>query len=163
MTSRRLFIALLVVAVAQVIIYYPQLPDTVASHFDGNGHPNGWSSKPTFFLIDLLTMALMALVFLFLPVTFSRFSDKAVNLPNKEYWLAPERREATVLIIRDQMCWFGSATVAFMICIFQLVIEANLNPPAHLSTGFIFILIVYLAFTAWWVVKFISKFMRTPK
>jgi hypothetical protein len=93
----------------------------------------------------------------------SRFSDKSISLPNKEYWLSPERREETFATIHDQMCWFGSATLVFLIAIFQLVIEANLNPPAVLSSSFMFLLIAYLAFTGWWVVKFIAKFMRVPK
>lgn len=162
-TSQRVFIALVAASVVQVLIYYPQLPDQVASHFGGDGQPNGWSPKETFFIIDLATMALMALVFLFLPKSLSRFSDKSMSLPNKDYWLAPERREKTFEIIQDQMCWFGSATVVFLICIFQLVIEANLNPPAALSSGFMFLFIAYMAYTGWWVVKFIAKFMRAPK
>jgi uncharacterized membrane protein len=162
-TSQRIFVALLVVSAAQVVIYYSQLPDEVASHFDGSGRANGWSPKEMFFLIDLCTMVLVALVFLFLPRTLSRFSDKSINLPNKDYWLAPERREETARVIHDQMCWFGVATLVFLICVFQLVIEANLNPPPVLSSHFIFLLIVYLAFTAWWVIKFIGKFARVPK
>jgi len=162
-TSQKVFIALLIVAVLPTIIYYPQLPDEVASHFGSNGQPNGWSSKTAFFIIELATVTLMALVFLFLPKSLSRFSDSAISLPNKDYWLAPERREQTYMTIQDQMCWFGSATLVFLIGVFQVVIEANLNPPVVLPSSFMFLLIAYLAFTGWWVVMLISKFARVPK
>ena len=162
-SSQKVFVALVAVAVVQSIVYYPQLPDQVASHFGSNGQPNGWSSKTVFIIIDLATVALMTLVFLFLPKSLSRFSDSAISLPNKDYWLAPERREKTYVMIQDQMCWFGAATLVFLIGVFQLVIEANLNPPATLSSGFMFLLIAYLAYTGWWVVMLISKFARVPK
>ena len=57
---KAVFIALVALAVAQAIFYYPQLPGTMASHFDGAGHPNGWSSKPVFVGGMFGMMALMA-------------------------------------------------------------------------------------------------------
>ncbi len=162
-TSQRVFIALLLAAAVQIIIYYPRLPEDVASHFGHDGHPNGWSTKPGFFIVEGLTVVLMALVFLFLPKTLSRFSETVISLPNKDYWLAPERRERTFLLLQDQMCWFGSATMAFLIGVFQIVIDANLNPPPVLPSSFMFLLIAYLAFTGWWVIRFVGRFARVPK
>jgi len=38
---RRLFYGLIALAAVQTLYYYPQMPEVVASHFDGRGAPNG--------------------------------------------------------------------------------------------------------------------------
>jgi uncharacterized membrane protein len=42
------FYGLIAVGVLQSIYYYPRMPEVVASHFDGLGAANGWSSKNGF-------------------------------------------------------------------------------------------------------------------
>lgn len=36
-----------------------------------------------------------------------RLPPALINLPNKDYWLAPERREATLRLLGDHMRWLG--------------------------------------------------------
>ena len=48
---RRLFYGLIALAAVQVIYYYPQIPQVVASHFDGRGARNGWSSRNAAWLV----------------------------------------------------------------------------------------------------------------
>ena len=42
---------------AQVAYYYPQLPDTVASHFDLAGNVDGTASKQTFVTLAAVVIA----------------------------------------------------------------------------------------------------------
>lgn len=160
---RKILLALVAVAVLQAILYYPQLPDHVASHFDGSGHPNGWSSKIGFFVLDLVMIAFLTAIFLFLPRLLDRFPDSTISLPNREYWLAPERREKTFEFVQNQMLWMGIATLAFLICTFQLVIEANLNSPPALTSSFILLFVAYMVVVAAWTVRFIVRFTRVPR
>ena len=160
---RNIFVALLIVSVIQTLVYYPQVPDIVASHFDGAGRPNGWMSKTAFFGIHLAMMLIMALSFLYLPQGLGRFSIRWWNLPNKDHWLSPERREETLLFIRTQMLLFGSATAALLIVTIQLAIEANLSPPPVLSSVIGGLLIGYFAFTMVWLVWFYGRFARARK
>ena len=160
--SRTVFIALLVLAVFQAAFYYPRLPDYVASHFSGAGHPNGWSSKVGFFVIDLGMVALMALMFLGGSAMQARLPFKTWNLPNKDYWLAPERREKTLRHIHDQMLWFGVVTLVFMLLTMQFVIGANFRPQPTLPSSFIAILLGYLVYTLVWSILFISRFRKAP-
>lgn len=46
---------------------YNNLPDTVPTHFDANGHINGWSSKVSLWLIPAGLPLMIYLVFLLLP------------------------------------------------------------------------------------------------
>jgi len=89
---RILFFAIVLAAIAQCIHDFPLLPDRMASHFGASGMPNGWMTKTQF-------MCLYAVVLLpALAIEFwvsNRIANKPaskVNLPNKEFWMAPERR-----------------------------------------------------------------------
>ena len=57
-----------------------------------------------------------------------------VNVPNKEYWFAPERRESTLAYFRMSFAWFGCALLAFLIFVNELVFRANLETPRQLNT-----------------------------
>jgi len=72
------------------------LPERVATHFDARGRPDGWMSRTE----HLRFMAWFGLAFpLFVPVIVYviRFlPDRLLNLPNRDYWLAPGRRTETM-------------------------------------------------------------------
>ena len=65
--TKRVFFALTAIPVLQTLYYYPQLPEVVASHWDGLGAPNGWSSRFGFFGVYLGIVILLAGVFIYLP------------------------------------------------------------------------------------------------
>lgn len=124
---RRLIWLLLAAAVAQSLYYYPQLPATVASHFDGEGNPNGWQSKAAFFAIYAFMLGTFALIYLGLGALLPRIPVRLFSLPQRDYWLAPERRAETIGYLTAWLSWFGAAGMAFTLALFQLVIEANLR------------------------------------
>ena len=161
-SPRGIFIALLGVGVLQVLFFYPLLPETMASHFNGAGRPNGWSTKTSFMAIDLAMMGIMALSFLVLPTSLGSFRRRFVSLPNKDYWFAPERRRDTERYFKNQMLGFGAVTMVLLICTMQLAIDANLNPPPMLSSAVFWFLVGYLAYTVVWTVRLITRFTRIP-
>jgi len=157
---KAVFIALVALAVAQAIFYYPQLPGTMASHFDGAGHPNGWSSKPVFFGGMFGMMALMAAVFLAIPKAISRTPDGCISLPNRDYWLSKERRDETMRFINGQLSWFGVATLLLILATTQYTIDANLRHRPELPTKFMWVFWAYMGFSAVWTVHFVGHFFR---
>ena len=64
---RYLFFGLVAIALLQSAFYYPQLPQEMASHFDGAGVANDWSSRNVFFGIYLAMIVMLVVVFLWLP------------------------------------------------------------------------------------------------
>lgn len=72
-----------------------QLPERVATHFNGSGEPNGWMSRSAhqeFMLIFGLAFPMVIVLLCYA----SRFLPRGlVNIPHREYWLAPERRAET--------------------------------------------------------------------
>lgn len=158
-TPRFAFYLLLALAVFQIVVYYPILPEVVASHFDGSGRADGWSSKETFFAIDAATIALTAVIFLGLSKI--RWSDRWVSLPHKDYWLAPERREQTFRYLHRQMLVFGSATLMLLLVVMQWVIEANLDGSQTMpGAGMWWLMGGYLLFTTVWTIRLIVRLYR---
>jgi len=161
-TPRRLMNGLLAAIVLQILYYYPQLPETVASHFDGAGRPNGWSSKEAFFGVYALMVALQVLIFRVLPPRLGRLPPRLVSLPNRDYWLGPERREETLAYLTTSMAWFGFASILFAVVTIQLVIEANLSQAPLNGTMMWVLLAAFFAFVFLWVARLLLRFARKP-
>jgi len=134
---RRLFYGLVVLAAVQVVYNYPQLPEVVASHFDGRGAPNDWSSKNVFFGIYFSIIAMLVGIFILVPRWSERRIGFGMKIPNRDYWLTPERLEQTRIFFRQQMIIMGLVHLLLTIFAVQLAILANLGweAPLHSSIG----------------------------
>jgi len=153
---------LLSLSAVQVAYYYPQMPDTVASHFGANGRANGWMSKDGFIGLYAFMMTLMAAMFAIMPRYILKFPDSMINLPAKGYWLAPERRAQTGATIQAFMLECGNATIALMLCIFQLAFQANLGKPQTLGDSSWVLLAAFLGYMAVWLIRFYRAFRPPP-
>ena len=160
--AQSLLIGLAMLVGLQSAYYYPQLPSKLASHFDAAGIPNGWSDRWLFFSIHFAIAALLLLIFLGMPSWVKRLPKERINLPNKDYWLAPERRLQTLNFIQAQFLWLGVASLALSLYIMQLVIQFNLKVVTRLSITIVWVLVAYSIFVLIWLVRFIRKFTRLP-
>jgi uncharacterized membrane protein len=133
-----LYILLLAAAAVHVGHYYPLLPDRLATHFGVGGRPNGWMSKQDFVVFYLLTLAVTSGVLLGVSVIVRLLPPRWINLPNKDYWLAPERREQTLRSIGREVSYLGIVLGAFLIAVNHLVIRANLEGGAVLDERALF-------------------------
>jgi len=147
---RKIFLALTALVVLQVIVYYPRMPAVVASHFDGLGAPNGWSSKEVFFGLYLAIVLMMYGGFELMPKWIQSRPGTSMKIPNREYWLAPERRDATWAFFRRQMMLMGNLHLMLAIFAVQLAILANFEqqPRLHPAIGWA-LAIYFIVFTAW--------------
>jgi uncharacterized membrane protein len=142
--SHKLCLALAALSIGQAGYYYPRLPDTMASHFDGWGVANAWSSPAGFFSVVLLVVALNLLLFVAMPRLI--VADRLrVNVPHRDYWLAPERRRQTLARIADFLGWFGVASLLLAVAVVQLVMDANLAN-ASLASGIGWLLLAYFVY-----------------
>lgn len=161
-TSRIAFWLLLAVGVVQALVFYPRAPDVMASHFNAAGQADGWMSKQLFFAVDLAMLILTAVLFLGLPAI--RWPDSLINLPRKDHWLAPERRDETFRYFQRQMGIFGCATLVLLLVVMQWVMEANLDGSQTLPAAPMWWLLGgYLLFTTMWTVRVVRHFYRPPQ
>jgi uncharacterized membrane protein len=158
---RRLFYGLVVLAALQVMYYYPQMPEVVASHFDGRGTPNSWSGRNVFFAIYLAMIAMLVGVFILVPRWSERRIGFGMKIPNRDYWLAPERRQHTLAFFQRQMIVMGVIHLLLAIFTVQLAIMANLEQEARLRSGIGWALGLYFLFIIAWLVHFWRHFSKT--
>lgn len=157
---RRTFLALVALAIVQIIYYYPQMPEVVASHFDGLGIPNDWSSKNGFFGLYAAILAMLVGIFVFVPGWSENNRRFGMKIPHRDYWLAPERLTQTRAFFRRQMMIMGVVHVSLAIYAIQLAILANFagQPRLHPSIGWA--LTLYFAILIVWLVHFYLHFRK---
>jgi uncharacterized membrane protein len=133
----------------------------MASHFNASGAATAWMPKSGFFiLIAVVTLAASVLV----PRSLAKLSNDKINLPNKEYWLAPERRIETMQYLGAQMGWFGCALLALLLSGLYIAVAANFRPDHHFDSGSFYVVLgAFLAFILVWLVRLLSHFSRVPQ
>jgi uncharacterized membrane protein len=159
--ARTLFLALIAAALIQMVWYYPRLPARVASHFDAAGQVNAFMPKDAFFIIQLVVLGIMSLVFLLVPALIVRLPPGMINLPNKEYWLAPERRARTAQTLQSSLVGFGNVMLLFLVLVFREAMHANLLPYPRLSNRIWALLLLLALGCIYWTVRLVRAF-RLP-
>jgi uncharacterized membrane protein len=155
------FSLLVVLGAVQFLYYSPRLPEIVGSHFGTSGMPNGWQTKMAFFSIELATIVLATVISFGPPRIISAMPVSLINLPNKGYWLSPERREDTLSYFRAWSAWLGCALLAFLLFVMELVFRANLHtPPQFDNTAFIPALLAFIAFDTIAILRLILHFSK---
>lgn len=161
---QRTFLVILVVASAFVWLTSGDLPPVVASHFGPGGAANGFTSKSTYTAFMLaLVIAVPALIG-FSAMFVRILPPRLINLPNRDYWLAPERRTATLDSLSSMSLVFASALVVFMCFVHWLVVQANAVQPATLTEAPLFAgLGVFGVVTVLWLIALFRRFDRVPE
>ncbi len=139
-----------------------QLPDRVATHFGLGGVPNGWMTRGEHVQFTLL-MGLVIPVFVVGLFAFLRRFHGLLNIPHKDYWLAPERRQETMDFILRQGFRFAAMFIIFIAVIHWSILMANRHNPATLpGVHAAWIGGGFLAAAAVWVLAFFVRFLRKP-
>jgi serine/threonine-protein kinase len=128
-------VAALLVGAGLTVHHWGELPERMASHFDASGHADGWMSKAGFFVLFGLSFASVTLVPAVIARFAPRFPDSLVNLPNKAYWLAPERRAETFGYIARWLLWLGAVSALLFTWLLSSTIEANLQGAEQARLG----------------------------
>lgn len=154
---------MLLVAVAAIHFarYYSELPPVVASHFDARGVANGWQTKQAFFAIFAGVTVLTCAIVFCAPLLIAMAPASLINLPNKNYWLAPERRAASQAFISAWFGWFGCVMFLLMILTFDYAIKWNLHQAAD-PTRLWYEIGGFGAFSLVWMLYFLLRFYWLP-
>ena len=132
------------------------LPPVVASHFAANGAANGFMSRAAYMSIMLLLIVGTPLIVAFLPAMVIDKNGSNLNIPNREYWLTDDRREAAITFINIHSQWFAGLLATFLAYMHWLVVQANYIQPATLPISAILdgLIVFFVILTAWLVVLF---------
>jgi hypothetical protein len=136
------------------------MPEVVASHFDGLGAPNDWSSKNGFFGLYAAILLMLVGIFIFVPGWSEKRASFGMKIPNREHWLAPEQIETTKLFFRRQMMIMGVVHLCLAIYAIQLAILANFDQQPRLHPSIGWALALYFVFLIGWLVHFYMHFRK---
>jgi uncharacterized membrane protein len=148
-------------ACALIFIYYTgqSMPEIVASHFNSSGIPTGFIPRPLYLLAILVVVLVAPLMLVILPRLAMRNPNVHINVPHRDYWLAPARRQQTVNIISQQSTRFASMLMLFLCYAHWLVVYANSSTPPSLSSGWLLAgLTVFMGLTVRWAFGLIARF-----
>ena len=144
---------------AHLAVFTSTLPERVATHFGLAGAPDGWMSKAAFVTFSVSILAFVIVVFVSSGSLFRILPRGLINVPNRDYWLAPERRAGAARLFMRWMLWALSGLVAFLTGVNHLVWQANARTPPRLhESGFIVLLAVFLVASVAWVALLFRAF-----
>ena len=140
------------------------LPPQMASHFNASGEADGWMSTEAYLRFIALFGAGLPLLWVVIPQTFRYLPAQFLNMPNRDYWLAPERREETNSYLIRHFLWFGSMQVGLAGGIHLVVYQANQSTPARMASGLMLGLLgLFLVGAGLWAITMIRHFQRSAQ
>lgn len=160
---KTVFLILAIAAGIYFLLYYPLLPEVIASHFNARGMANGWQSKPVFFGFFLGACAIGVFLAFGVPWLIRRTPLNLVNVPNKSYWFGPEHFKATNEFLASWFAWFGCATFVMILFTFHYAVQSNLHPHDGPDPSLmIYPLLGFGVFTILWAVRVFARFGKVP-
>lgn len=146
------FAVAMLATAAFVIATTPALPPRVATHFGPAGLADGWMTRDGYRLFMLFFIAVLPLGIVAAMGWLPRVRPGWINIPNREHWLAPERRDETVVYLRAHACWLGVLMEALIAAIHYALLAANAASPPRLSTPlFVALLVGFLVGLGLWI------------
>ena len=156
------FVFLVVCAAIYFSSYYGKLPEVIESHFNGRGEPNGWQRKSAFLEFFLGANVIVIVVAFGVPRIIKALPVELINLPNKRYWLSPERSAETLDVLSASFGWFGCALYGLMLFVVNYSIQSSLHPSQRPNPSTMWIaMVAFGAFVIIWSVRMILHFVRT--
>lgn len=154
-----LFIVLLIACGLYVALSSASLPAVVASHFDGAGRANATASRDEY---RAFMTAFVVLLPLFVSVVFAitcRIPGSLINLPNRDYWLAPEREAETRGVLMKYGFLIAGSLAVFLVVLHALILHANKQIAPELS-GLWLAMSLYVCFTGGLLFALVRRFAK---
>jgi hypothetical protein len=160
--NRMISSATAMICAMQMWYWHSKLPDPIPSHFDAAGHVNGEMSLFGFYALMIILQVVMLVLFPVLGAFLKVIPNSFINVPNKDYWLAPERRDSTLLFNSTYLVAIGWQTSWLLILIFHLTCMVAVEKRAAIMPEFNVVLAGYLAVVFGGVIYLYYRFRR-PK
>jgi len=129
--SKLIFVSLFFIFYGLLVYTYFILPENVAVHFSLGGDSNGWMSKVAYIITFGFMGTFSSLLVILSFYKFRSSTKNTINLPNRDYWLAPERFQQTIFDLMNFGIWFANVTLIIFIEAGFLILDANMHPDVH--------------------------------
>lgn len=153
--------ALVIGSISGIVLTADRLPRRVAVHFGAEGLANGFATREAYVALTVCVAVLAPAVVAIAIALSVRHFPRLLNLPNRDYWLAPARRDETAAYLMGHAAWLAAALAVFSLAIHLLVLRANHVVPARLETGsFVVALLAFGVMMVAWVGALARRFRR---
>ncbi len=158
-----LFLIVASAAIVQISVQMRSLPPVLATKFDFEGVPVAWMTASAVRVFEFSLLAIFLVGFWLLPRLLAHRPTTYWRIPNKRYWLAPERRAETIESLRGLISWMGVVVLLLFMAVSQLVFDANLRTPPHFaSDALVWLLLSFVFFIVMWIWVIVHQFARVP-
>jgi hypothetical protein len=146
--------------------YYPILPARVGLYeFDEGGpsaEPTVWMAKGWFATLLVAAFVLIPLVMMAVEWLCAKLCKQSINIPNRDYWFAPERRADTEARMFSAMLWLANAAELLTTAVLLIVFRTTMGHPEVLRRTPFYLLACFLTFVAAWIIYHYARFKRVP-
>lgn len=146
----------------QLWYWHSRLPDPMPSHFDAAGQVNDEMSLFAYYSLMIVLHLVMLVLFPILGAFLKVIPNSLINVPNRDYWLAPERRDSTLLFTSTFLIAIGWQTSWLLIFMFHLTCMVAMENKATITPEFNYVISGYLLLVFGEVIYLYYKFPR-PK
>jgi hypothetical protein len=161
---RRLLLLLYAANLALQYASWRLHPGRVAVHFGPGGRADGWGDSAAHSLGLSVLLTFFLIVFLGVPVWVKRLPAKWVNLPHRDYWLAPERRGEAQARLAGLLHRFGIVFSLFFLGVGGLVLQARSRAPEQLDQSlFLWLMVLLMGYVAAWLHAMWRAFPPPPR
>ena len=147
--------------IALVTATRDRLPLKLATHFRFDGAPDGWMARDSHVLGTLALGLGLPVLILGIFAALRAFNGAGCNIPHRDYWLAPERRAATMNFILRMGIWLACLMVLFPAAMHLAVLRANSRIPVALpAMEFALMIAPFVAGVALWIASLLRRFLK---
>lgn len=151
-----------VFAVVFIVYTTRYLPDTVATHFGAGNQADGSMSRNGYLLFMLAFLIGISAFVSFVVGTLPRKYPHWTNVPNRDYWLAPARRDESLRYLSAHGKRLGCLIVMMMLGMHYIILKANAaQPPTLPAPAFTAVLFGFALALIWWIVRLYRRFAKS--
>jgi len=137
------------------------MPEVAATRFGGAGEPNAFMTRFGYQVFMAFLVTVVPLLVAFLPRLVGGRWPYLLNIPHRTYWLAPERREATLAAVEAHTAFLATILILLICYVHWLLMQANAANPPRLDIGLFFAgMGVFAVVLAAWIVRLFRRFSR---
>jgi len=161
--GRVFFILVILFCAIETARLWTVAPAQMAAHFNVQGDPDRFAPREQVFAFELQT-ALVVIVLGFVVQVLTVFVPPAwINLPNREYWLAPERRDLISGRMGGFAGWVFGVILLAVHAGFELTVAASLHAPIRFQAGAMMAVMAAAFFVVFGLLLWLGLSFRSPR
>lgn len=122
------------------------MPAEVASHFNASGQADSFLSRDTYLTLMVVVVCLSTLVVGGMGRLLTSLPEDSINLPNKAYWLSPERKNESLNYISNWLQFFSAGMAVFLCFVHWIVVQANSTESQQLDSSVFYLGLAFMLF-----------------